>query len=244
VQSLDSHILQFVPTGALILRVAPVAILYGAAMGALVGWLRIQRNVRTPYTRKVFHFSIFTGASIVQIVWGLPGVVVYGVAVSLIVLFAVWRGNGFPFYEALARATDEPHRRRFILIPLLTTAIGGGIGNLLFAQYAFIGYLVAGWGDAVGEPVGTRWGRHRFRVPSLYGVQSTRSVEGSTAVFVVGTLAAFVGAVAAGVSAGDALRMATAAGAAGAVVEAFSPHGLDNLTVQVAATAMAALVAA
>ncbi|HEX6693201.1 MAG TPA: hypothetical protein VF035_00720 [Longimicrobiales bacterium] len=242
-QSLDSHILQFVPTGATILRVAPVALLYGATMGALVGWLRIQRGIRTPYTRKVFHFSIFTGASVVQIVWGLTGVVVYGVAVSLIVLFAVWRGNGFPFYEALARATDEPHRRRFILIPLLTTAIGGGIGNLLFAQYAFIGYLVAGWGDAVGEPVGTRWGRHRFRVPSLYGVRSTRSLEGSSAVFAVGTAAAFIGCLAAGFDPTSATRMAVAAGLAGAAVEAFSPHGLDNLTVQIAATALAALAA-
>ena len=242
-QALDSHILQFIPTGVTILQVTPPAFLYSALMGACVGWLHDARGVRTPYTRKVFHFSIFTGASIVQIARGLPGVVVYGVVVSLVVLYAVSRGNGFPFYEALARETDEPHRRRFILIPLLTTALGGGIGNLFFAQYAFIGYLVAGWGDAVGEPVGTRWGRHRFRVPSLYGVPSTRSVEGSAAVFVVGTLAAFIGCLAAGLDPTTAARIAAAAGHGGAVVEAWSPHGLDNLTVQIAATAMAALVA-
>jgi phytol kinase len=129
-----------------------------------------------------------------------------------------------------------------VLIPLLTTALGGGLANLLFPGYAYVGYLVCGWGDAVGEPVGTRWGRRRFRVPSMVGVPATRSIEGSLAVLLVGTVAAFTGLLAAGRALPEALVMASAAGLAGAAVEAASTHGLDNLTVQVAATAAAWLV--
>ena len=122
---------------------------------------------------------------------------------------------------------------------LATTAVGGLSANLLFGAAAPIGYLVAGWGDAIAEPVGARWGRHRYRVPSIAGVPATRSLEGSAAVLCVGSLAAFVGLGLAGVPTPFALAVAAACGAAGAIVEAASNHGLDNLTVQLAAAGTA-----
>lgn len=233
---------RFVPSIDTILVVAPVALLVGAAAAALASYLR-ARGVRTAYTRKVFHFTIFTAASVIQLVSGLGGVVVFGTIVALIVLFAVWRGAEHPFYEALARPNDAPRRTLFIVVPLVTTALGGVLSNLLFPAYAWAGYLVAGWGDAVGEPVGSRWGRHRYRVPSLAGVAATRSWEGSAAVLLVGALAVTLGGLMAGFDATTALRVGAAAATAGALVEAVSNHGLDNLTVQVAASAAAAFVA-
>jgi phytol kinase len=121
----------------------------------------------------------------------------------------------------------------------LTTALGGGISNLVFGKFAYIGYFVGGWGDAVGEPVGTKWGKHKYRVPSLLGVKATRSVEGSFSVFFTGAFVAFFALVAAGYPPLKAGYAAVACGLVGAVVEAFSSHGLDNLTIQVAATATA-----
>jgi phytol kinase len=229
----------FVPDARTALLLAPLALAYGAAAAWAVARLHDRAGVRTPYTRKVFHFAVFTAATLVQIRWGLPGVSVFGAVISLIVLYIVARGDAFPAYEALARPSDEPHRHRFVLIPLLTTALGGGIANLAFPGFAWVGYLVCGWGDAVGEPVGTRWGRHRYRVPSMAGVPATRSLEGSAAVLLVGALAAFSGLLAVGRTPLEAGAIALAAGSAGALVEAFSTHGLDNLTVQVAATAAA-----
>src|SRR5205085_1454656 len=104
---------------------------------------------------------------------------------------------------------------------------------------AYIGYLVCGWGDAVGEPVGSRWGRHKYKVPSLTGVAATRSLEGSAAVFVVGSIAAIVGLDAIGDMSMHAVAVGVACGLAGALVEAISNHGIDNLTTQVAAAAVA-----
>jgi phytol kinase len=228
----------FVPDLYTCLVVAPLALLCGATAALVVARLRAG-GVRVPYTRKVFHFTIFTAATGVQLRWGLPGVSVFGVVVSGIVLVAVLRGERSRLYDALARPTDAPHPHRFVLIPLLTTAVGGGLSNLLFPGYAYIGYLVCGWGDAAGEPVGTRWGRRRFRVPGMAGVTATRSLEGSAAVLLVGAVAAFVGVLATGRTWTEAAVMAVAAGSAGALVEAFSTHGLDNLTVQVAASAAA-----
>jgi phytol kinase len=238
------HFAQFVPEPAVALVVAPIALVYSLAVAAFASHLRTRRGVRAPFTRKLFHFGIFTMAAVVQWASGPAATVVFGSVVALVVLYIVYRGDGFGFYEALARPTDAPHRSLFILVPLATTAAGGVISNLLFLRYAFVGYLVCGWGDAIGEPVGTRWGRHRYRVASLAGVVATRSLEGSASVLAVGTLAAFVGLLAGGFAPAHAIGIAAAAGTAGAVVEAFSTHGLDNLTVQIAAAGVAYAIGA
>lgn len=230
---------RFVPTAHLWLTLGPAAVVATAIVGALAAWLRVAAGLATPYTRKIFHITIFTLAAGVHLRWGLQGVVVFGAVVSAAVVLAVVRGDGSPLYEALARTTDRPHRTLFILVPLLTTALGGLTANLLFPTTAPIGYLVAGWGDAIAEPVGTRWGRHRYRVPSLAGVPATRSIEGSLAVLLLGAAAALLVLRLHGVATGHALLAATACGLAGAIVEALSSHGVDNFTVQVAAAAVA-----
>jgi phytol kinase len=229
----------FIPSAGILITVAPIAIVYTKLVGTLAGRLRVQRGVRAPYTRKIFHFLIFTMASAVHIAWQLPGVVVFGTVVTLIVLYAVWRGDGFPLFEALARPTDAPRRALFVVVPLLTTVAGGLTSNLLFPTTAYIGYLVCGWGDAVGEPVGTRWGRHAFQVPSLGGVTATRTLQGSLAVFLVGSAAALGGMLASGAAPLTALLVGLACGLGGALVEAVSHHGIDNFTTQVAAAAIA-----
>lgn len=235
-------LLSSLPSLRTLLTVAPLAAVYTAIIATIVGKLRLTRQVRTAYTRKIFHFSIFTMASVVQLIWHLPGVVVLGTVVTLFVLYATWRGDGYPLYEALARPADAPHRTVFIIVPLLTTIAGGVITNSLFPHVAFIGYLVCGWGDAVGEPVGSRWGQHRYRVPSLSGVPATRTLEGSSAVFVIGSIAAMLGFYAYGVMRPHVILAGLACGLAGAIVEAFSNHGLDNLTTQLAASAVAAFL--
>ena len=62
------------------------------------------------------------------------------------------------------------------------------------------------------------------------------------AVCVVGALAAFVGFSLGGIPPQNALMIAIACGVAGASVEAVSNHGLDNLTIQVAAAGTAFLL--
>ena len=210
-----------------------------------MGWAAATlrgRGVRVAYTRKIFHFGIFSGAGVVHMAGGLPATNAYGGVVAALVLWAVIRGDGNPLYEALGRDTDRPRRSFFILVPLVTTAAGGLLAALLAGPYATVGYLVAGWGDAVGEPVGARWGRHPYRVPSLRGVPARRTWEGSGAVLIVGVAAAWTALAGLGLPPSQAWLPALAAGVAGAVVEAVSHHGTDNFTVQVAASLTALLL--
>jgi phytol kinase len=234
------QIVALIPDARTAALVGAIALGYGAIAASIAAWLRVRRGVRTPYTRKTFHFLIMTCTLLIQLEWGAAGVVAYGSGIALLVLYACWRGSGFPFYEAVARPSDEPHRTRYIIIPLITTALGGLLANLFFPAYAQVAYLSVAWGDAVGEPVGTRWGRHRYRVPSLFGVPATRSVEGSAAVWLATSAAAAIALVLSGETPQRALGAALLIGAAGAAAEAVSHHGLDNLTIQLVTAAAAA----
>jgi phytol kinase len=226
-------------------RTALLAALLALGSAPLLGYTvgRIWRaGVATAYTRKLFHIGIFSLAAGVHVTWGAPAVFVYGAVVALVVVYAVVRGEGYPFYEALARPGDAPHRTMFVLVPLATTALGGLASILAFREWAAVGYLVAGWGDALGEPVGARWGRHKYAVHSLAGVRAVRSLEGSLAVLFGGAIAAFTALLANGVSPAAAAGVGLVAGTVAALVEAISTHGLDNFTVQIAASGVAFLI--
>ncbi len=225
------------PSLSVALQALGTALFFGIGGAALVGTLR-RRGIRVAYTRKIFHIVIFTSAAAVHSMLALPGTLVFGAVIALLVLAAVIAGDGNPFYEALARDKDRPRRSLFIVVPLITTAVGGLASALLAGPFAGVGYLAAGWGDAAGEPAGARWGRHPYRVPSLAGVAATRTIEGSIAVFLVATLGSIVALTSLGLGS-EAWWGGVACGAVAAVVEGVSNHGLDNLTVQLAPSLLA-----
>ena len=228
------------PSGRALAVGGPAGLAWSLAALWLAGRLK-RRGVRTGYTRKIFHFLIFGTAAGLQWGCGTPAVCLFGGMCSLVVFYAVWRGPGHLLYEAMARERDEPHRTFFILVPYFTTLVGGLATNILFGPCALAGYLVAGLGDAIGEPVGTRFGRHRYRVRSLASVPATRSLEGSAAVLLMSAGALALAAAASPViTLGHfgLLKIGIIAAIA-ALTEAFSPHGWDNATMQVVPAALA-----
>ncbi len=201
----------------------------------LAGRLKRDLGLRTGYSRKAFHFATFFSVALLHGFVGTPAVCLFGGMTSLVVLYALIRGDSHLLYEAMAREKDAPRRTYYIVVPYFSTLAGGLLSNILFGHRAVVGYLVTGLGDAVGEPVGTRFGRHRYPVPSLRGVKAWRSLEGSAAVLVASALAVALGFWLNPQLAAGPLFWAKlpAVALACALVEAVSPHGLDNLTMQV-----------
>lgn len=222
--------------------ISAAAILGG---GFLSGFLKQRAGWATGYTRKLFHFLIFFTAVGLHLWRGMPAVNILGAGMGIYVFLIVRAGDGNYFFEALAREKDSPRRGYFIILPYITTALGGLLSNVFFGAFAIMGYLVGGAADAVAEPIGVRLGRHRYRVPSLKKVAvSERSVEGSASVFVVAFLlsaAAFF--LLYHLSFSYSLLSAVLLAGLIAGVEAVSPHGADNLTIQVAASGLAWLFA-
>ena len=231
---------QNTPSWKAIVMGGPPGLAWSFAALWFAGWLQ-RRGARTGYTRKVFHFLIFTTVAVLEWRLGTPAVCLFGAACTVAVFTAVWIGPGSLLYEAIARPKDAPHRTLFVVVPYLATLIGGLVSNLAFGPVAVAGYLVTGLGDAIGEPVGTMFGRHTYQVRSLSSVPATRSLEGSAAVFIMSAVAL---ALAAAVSpqitlAGSGVARLLVIAAASALVEAVSPHGWDNLTMQIVPSALA-----
>lgn len=213
----------------------PPALLWATACLMLAGFLKKQRKWKTGYTRKVFHFLIFGSVSAIHLIWGSPGVCLFGGMTTLVIAYAVLRGSGYFMYEAMAREKDAPRRTHYIITPYLATLIGGLIGNIFFPQTVVFGYLVSGLGDAIAEPVGTRFGKHQYKAPAIHGVRAVRSIEGSLSVFLTAGTALLVYI---GVSPSYILSWHTAfivliIAAVSTLVEAVSPHGWDNATMQI-----------
>ena len=208
------------------------------------GYLKRIKGLKTGYTRKIFHFLIFTSAVLVQRVWGTPILCLFGGMTTLVIFYAIFRGAGHLLYEAMAREKDAPHRTHYIVVAYLATLIGGLTSNILFGQVAVVGYLVTGLADAVGEPVGTRFGRHIYRVPSFRGVRSTRSFEGSAAVFLVCLPAIALGILLCPelVPTPRSFLTILLLGVFCTVLEAVSPHGWDNATMQIVPSFLAGLL--
>jgi phytol kinase len=232
-----------IPSFGTVVLLTPGLTLYAVFIGWVIGWMRTEKNVSIPFTRKIFHFLIFTMAAGLQPAFGLSSVILFGFVAGLTILYAVLRGAGFPFYEAIARTTDAPHSTFFVTVPFLSTAVGGVAANIISIHYAPIGYLITGWGDAVAEPVGLRWGRHRYKVPALDGIRVTRSLEGSLSILIVGGLVTYFWCLMTGMDPGSALKMAVVCASVGTAVEGVSNHGLDNFTIQAAVTAAAVWLA-
>lgn len=217
-------------------------LLYVFAALTFAGWLKRRYCVRTGYTRKVFHFAIFFTVAAIQIKMGLCTVCLFGAMTTLVITYAIVRGAGNFHYEAIAREKDAPYRTHYIIVPYLATLLGGLTTSIFLPGASLYGFLVTGVGDAIGEPVGTRFGRHPYRVPSMRGVVCTRTLEGSAAVFLVSIAAAFVAANV--LNGGDSriislAGLVLAIGLASALCEAVSPHGWDNFTLQVVPAAIA-----
>ncbi|MCP4754608.1 MAG: hypothetical protein GY866_27305 [Proteobacteria bacterium] len=222
----------------------PVGILWACACLYTAGYLKRSKGFKTGYSRKVFHFLVFASVAAIHTLWGVPAVCLFGGSATLVVFYAVVRGPGHLLYEAMAREKDEPHRTYFVIVPYFATLAGGLAANILFGQAAVVGYLVTGLGDAVGEPFGTRFGRHTYKVPSFRGVKATRSLEGSTAVFVACLLAIAVGiALSPGMELNPRMLVALPVlGLICALVEAVSPHGWDNAFLQIVPAYLTVLV--
>ena len=197
--------------------------------------MKRHKGLKTGYTRKIFHFLIFMSVAVIHRIWGTPVVCLFGGMTTLVVFYAVFRGSGHLLYEAMAREKDEPHRTYYVIAPYFATLIGGLTSNILFGNAAVFGYLVTGLGDAVGEPVGTRFGKHQYKVPSFRGVKAVRSYEGSAAVFIVCMLAIVAGtAMSPAVKFTSALFFAVPLLALVCMLmEAISPHGWDNAVLQI-----------
>jgi dolichol kinase len=138
--------------------------------------------------------------------------------------------------ETVFKAISHPHERNHVNSATWYASALTILAAAASLPTIVVGLAVLGFGDPMAAIVGRRWGRIRL----LHG----RSLEGSAAFLVVGTLAATIGLAAIGFEAGPATLFAVALGgaAAGTIGELLSLRVDDNFSVPLASAGGAAAV--
>ena len=161
------------------------------------GKMRFKVN----YTRKFQHFSAYAiplvikanvpGNPVLHLIWGD-----FFTLIGFLVLIKPIRENFKPFmlmFNSLDRPEDRPNTLPWIIAGNIIP----GLVLIVFFDWLFLRFgveqqklvmifvLVAGVGDGLAEPVGIRFGRHKYRSRSC-GSDAIyqRSFEGSACVFI------------------------------------------------------------
>src|SRR5262245_60604475 len=173
------------------IRVAGFVVLV-VAVWELAGRLKLAGWCRAGDARKMNHVTALAGGAWI-FGWAAEPVgrascyAGMGVAFGLLLVLCAFRERRIfrTMFAGYARESDAPHEAFHVWFSWLVSiagllAIDQAFGDLTITRTAA---LVLGLADGIAEPVGVRWGRHKYRVPSLSNHVVYRSVEGSAVVF-------------------------------------------------------------
>lgn len=212
-------------------------------------WMELCARIKskfhwpTGYSRKAYHLLTFLSVAFIQLKGSFADLCMFGFCTSSMVGYALIRGSGHPWFEVMARPKDAPHQHRYIILPWLATFLGGWLSHLFFAPAAIYGYLVVGLCDAIAEPVGHKWGKHRLPTFELSWLRNShRTWQGSSSIFIMACVIPPLVLAAGPYSTAWNMVLFMNIGVFAlsiTSIEAFSPHGWDNFTLQIMGSAAA-----
>lgn len=164
------------------------------------GWLVLSFGVRVNYTRKINHFFVFFSPFLFKAIIPYESSLATTLLLPVVSLLSLCiyvkplreRVKLIQYmFAAFDRPEDRPHTLKWLFTQYLATyavAIPFYIYfnslNSMFLLNIII--LINGIGDGLAEPVGVRFGVHKYATRALFSSQSyTRSIEGSLCVFIV-----------------------------------------------------------
>lgn len=116
-------------------------------------------------------------------------------------------------------------------------------GLVDWSPIAAAGVMAMTWGDALAALIGRRYGKHQYQIAG-----STRSWEGSAAMFLASAVAifsvlsllpgSFLSPLGVSIGIGQAFLVTLVGAIIATLAEAISPHGTDNLTVPLSTAAV------
>lgn len=200
----------------------------------LVAW-RLDQNPQrqTELTRKAVHIG--TG-NVILIAWALNIPAWVGIAASFFFGCIALLSYVLPLLPGI----NSVGRRSFGTFFYAVT-----IGILVACfwprsqpQFAALGILIMTWGDGLAGLVGRAWGRHGYELAGM-----TKSWEGSLTMVVVSSGITLLLLGGTGVGPGFLLLgISISVGIVAALLESFSPWGIDNLTVPLGTAGLAWLI--
>ena len=166
--------------------------------------LVIHKKVKVNYTRKVIHISYFIFPQLLDIIflkyeknrytemWNI------WIILFLLLMLSEHVRNKIPIIDKMFKAVDRPEDQPYTLIWFSSQIISTLIVVIPFSVYfskidriglIFIPILINGLADGLAEPVGIKFGKHKYKTKALFNEREyERSYEGSFCVFIVSTI--------------------------------------------------------
>jgi len=162
------------------------------------GLLVLHKGVKVNYTRKINHFMLFFIPIYLNRGYAYEAdffLYFLGafMAVAKFIFYTRPVRDRVPLIRTMFHSFDRPEDRPRTLLWIVTQTASGYMVLLpmgvLFAYYdllylMLIPILIYGIGDGLAEPVGVRFGRHKYPAYALFtGKEYFRTLEGSSMVF-------------------------------------------------------------
>ena len=212
-----------------------------------LGGLLVKKGVKTNYTRKVNHFSLliipfllgagrsnspsnWNGNDLFNLIIGLLS------GLSWFLMFIEPIRERVNVINTAFLSIDRPEDRPYTLLWTSTQTAANYLVSILLSAYLmminrmeliFIVIIINGIGDGLAEPIGVRFGKHKYETYALFTKKKyTRSLEGSACVFITALITLILFG-----KSFNPIQFVVALIAIPIVMtlaEAFSPHSWDN----------------
>lgn len=193
--------------------------------------LRKWRGYSVDFTRKVIHIGVGTWVFGTVALFERWYLAIIPPLTFIVINYISYRQQVFKAME-----TGEKGQLGTVYLPISFAVL-----LWLFwsrPHIAAAGIMAMTWGDAFGSIIGLRWGRRKYEV-----FDRTRSLEGSAAMFAFSFASILITLVAMTALGWPATFLyALTAAVFATVVEAFSPWGIDNLTVPILSAGLLYLI--
>ncbi len=211
------------------------------------GLLVRQLGVKVNYTRKINHFALFFVPVFLRSIFPHEQTFlrfIIGCIIGTFVLFIYIKPirERLPIVATMFLSFDRPEDRPntlwwlftqilagyLILVPAVMFFVVNGLAGIIW-----IPLLIVAFGDGLAEPIGIRFGRHKYTTYAFFSKKKyVRTLEGSACVFLASVIVAIIFR-----SSFTQLQFIIALVAIPllmTVVEAFSPHTWDTPTLYLA----------
>lgn len=171
------------------------------------GLLVRHKQIKVNYTRKINHFSLFFIPVFLRAVFPHEqsfGRFITGCVIATVILFIYIKPirNKISIIATMFLSFDRPEDRPntlwwlftqilvgyIVLVPAVIFFVSNGLAEIIW-----IPILIIAFGDGLAEPVGIRFGRHKYKTYALFSKKKyIRSVEGSACVFLASIIVVMV----------------------------------------------------
>ncbi|HRL12012.1 MAG TPA: hypothetical protein PKX07_09050 [Aggregatilineales bacterium] len=213
-----------------------VLIAYYVIVGLPMLLLKAFDKLSFEVARKMYHFAITLSIFPLLKAFSSWQSAVLAAILFIVIVYPILlliENSGFYKRIAVERKTGE-FKSSLIIAQLMIASlifVFWGVLGVEWQYIAVVAIMAWGFGDAAAALVGKSFGRNRIRHPRIKG---TKTVEGALAMFVVAGLAIFLTLL---IYAGQpwyvSILIAVLVAPISAVIELFSNHGLDTVTVPI-----------